>query len=728
MADTSTTLLFRCRAWGDSELLRAEGTLGSASFSIRNEVPTWTVHSAQRESLIECEDATTVIDGRWHDVAITIGARGTHLFIDGYLAMCGTVDADLHALGADAWHTPQSVAGEVTDLRVLPHLLSEAEIAASAQRPRPFVEFAANHLAPFDAARVSTLTEGTLWTRFRTRGHGQTGTILSAGMRGPSGEVTELLAVRVDTGAITYTACTASGQWRSFTIEGAWAEGQWHDLAIRVGQGAVELYIDGFRQAHIPGQVFFADTAPTTLASGRAGAPTSEASEASEEPYGRSGEPSSGYEVVIGQDVNGQRLFGEVVRAAIYDHPLSDAQIKGLSQVRPLSTCALFDRGMEGAASYRIPSLVALPSGTLIAGADQRTSVPNDAPNHIQFVLRRSPDGGDTWEPMQVVIPSEGHGVSGASVIDSCSVYDRERGRLIVLIDHFPGGVGQFNAMPGIGVDAEGALLPYEPADGEDFGGTTPALPTSYLCMVTSDDEGRTWSALRHLNHQVKEEWMVFLGTGPGTGIQIEQGPYAGRLVIPVYVSSEAGVGFCAAAVYSDDGGDTWVRGHSVLGVYPGSGEAASSGAVPRLEDPALATYEATLVELSDGRILMLMRNQHPSGMVVRAISEDGGHHWGECEPLPDVPEIFSQPNVVRLHDGRLCFMNASQLLPFRGNGVIRVSEDEGRTWPLARTLNPGRHVYQSMAPLPDGALGVLWENEWQGLYFTRVPAEWLTW
>lgn len=43
-----------------------------------------------------------------------------------------------------------------------------------------------------------------------------------------------------------------------------------------------------------------------------------------------------------------------------------------------------------------------------------------------------------------------------------------------------------------------------------------------------------------------------------------------------------------------------------------------------------------------------------------------------------------------------------------------------------SRTFNPAHYVYQCMTILPDGTLGLLWEREMQGLYFTRIPLEWI--
>lgn len=61
---------------------------------------------------------------------------------------------------------------------------------------------------------------------------------------------------------------------------------------------------------------------------------------------------------------------------------------------------------------------------------------------------------------------------------------------------------------------------------------------TSYLSLIYSDDDGVTWSDPVDLNKEVKSDWMKFLGTGPGRGIQIKNGQHAGRLVFPVYLTN----------------------------------------------------------------------------------------------------------------------------------------------------------------------------------------------
>ena len=93
-------------------------------------------------------------------------------------------------------------------------------------------------------------------------------------------------------------------------------------------------------------------------------------------------------------------------------------------------------------------------------------------------------------------------------------------------------------------------------------------------------------------------------------------------------------------------------------------------------------------------------------------------------------PGGIGQPNAVPWPSEEcpehVVFANASQMRPYRGRGVLRLSEDGGHTWIASRTFNPAHYVYQCMTILPDGTLGLLWEREMQGLSFTRIPLEWI--
>ena len=148
--------------------------------------------------------------------------------------------------------------------------------------------------------------------------------------------------------------------------------------------------------------------------------------------------------------------------------------------------------------------------------------------------------------------------------------------------------------------------------------------------------------------------------------------------------------------------------------------------------------HPESLPMTADGAVHVWARNQHPAGRVAHAVSRDGGATWGEVDYHDQLTEIFSQPNAIAItgaHDAAgvadpgsrsIVFANASQMLPFRGCGVMRLSHDDGVTWPHNRVINPRHYVYQCMAQLPSGDIALLWEREWQGLFLTTVPLTWL--
>src|SRR5215211_7105529 len=62
----------------------------------------------------------------------------------------------------------------------------------------------------------------------------------------------------------------------------------------------------------------------------------------------------------------------------------------------------VFVSGTEGYHTFRIPSLLVTPKGTVLAFCEGRKKGRGDA-GDIDVVLKRSRDGGKAWLPMQVV-------------------------------------------------------------------------------------------------------------------------------------------------------------------------------------------------------------------------------------------------------------------------------------------------------------------------------------
>lgn len=81
---------------------------------------------------------------------------------------------------------------------------------------------------------------------------------------------------------------------------------------------------------------------------------------------------------------------------------------------------------------------------------------------------------------------------------------------------------------------------------------------------IVSTDNGATWGAPEDVTATVIREGYYSSGFGPGSGIRISRGKYAGRLIFPS--RQYDGTSSSGVAVYSDDHGATWKIGSEVLG------------------------------------------------------------------------------------------------------------------------------------------------------------------
>jgi sialidase-1 len=173
---------------------------------------------------------------------------------------------------------------------------------------------------------------------------------------------------------------------------------------------------------------------------------------------------------------------------------------------------------------------------------------------------------------------------------------------------------------------------------------------------------------------------------------------------------AEAGTGVHRShLLYSDDGGRHW----SIGGIA----------------DPG--TNESQVVELSDGRLLLNMRNHPPKPPNLRmtAISADGGQTLAPATPHPQLIEPPAQASLIAVPDRgrvprRLVFANPASST--RERLTVRLSDDDGATWPAARVLHAGPAAYSSLAALADGSIGVLFErgerSPYERITFARVP------
>ncbi|MEU7134424.1 sialidase family protein [Streptomyces sp. NPDC046261] len=357
----------------------------------------------------------------------------------------------------------------------------------------------------------------------------------------------------------------------------------------------------------------------------------------------------------------------------------------------------LFKAGREpghGYACYRIPAIVTTTRGTLLAFAEGRKDNCGDATD-IDLVLKRSTDGGRSWEPLRIVDP--GHGDTHGN---PAPVVDGRTGRIVLATTYNEGRR-----------DAGNCEVPCD---------RTPHLRYS-------DDDGLSWSRPRDLTPRIRPAgWNSWYATGPGHGIQLARGPHRGRLVIGLNAESHDGSRTSAnhaALALSDDGGAHW-----------------RLGAVDTHQVTTDRTYrqkpsELTLAERSDGAVYVNGREQDGTELGHRdeAVSRDGGASF--AAPFRALPDLYSpmvQGAVAPLWPGRWLF-SAPADPDRRRTLTIRSSYDQGRTWESAER---GRRVtadwsgYSDMTVIGQGTTGLLYEagkaDARQEIRFARFTEGWL--
>jgi len=337
----------------------------------------------------------------------------------------------------------------------------------------------------------------------------------------------------------------------------------------------------------------------------------------------------------------------------------------------PPERVTVFQSGLDGYHTYRIPALVTTPKGTLLAFCEGRKDGPGDH-GDVDLVLKRSTDGGAAWLPMQLL--HEEGGAEKITIGNPCPVIDRQTGTIWLAFCR----------------------------DNKD------------VFMTSSQDDGMTWAAPLDITASVKDAGWDWYATGPGHGIQLERGAKKGRLVFPCDHRAKEGEGGWkergrSHVIYSDDHGQTWKRGGAT----------------------GWAMNECEVVERADGSLLLSMRNYLNKNQRAFAVSQDGGETWSEPRHHEQVFCPTCQSSIQRVSlppRNRLIYSGPGG--PGRTNLTLRASFDDGDTWPAARLLHPGPAAYSDLAILPNGQIGCLYEggkdNFREAIHFARFPLDWV--
>ncbi len=328
--------------------------------------------------------------------------------------------------------------------------------------------------------------------------------------------------------------------------------------------------------------------------------------------------------------------------------------------------------------TYRIPALTTTIKGTLLSVYDVRRRSSRDLQEDIDIGLSRSTDGGQTWESPRIIMdmgeyggfPQEQNGVSDPGII-----VDRETGEIFCFATWMLGKPGKHQWTE------DGSEPGYEIGKSAQF------------MMVRSKDDGQTWTEPENMTRELKREEWWLLAPSPQQGINLDDG----TLVMPTQGRDENGVSFSNLMI-SRDHGLTWTI----------SSPAYSGGS------------ESQAVQLSNGSIMLNMRNQHQPYRAV-FITHDIGQTW---HPHKTNINTLIEPNC----NGSLYRFDyenegeKKQLLLFsnphsqqtRTHQTIQVSLDQGLTWPkkfhllLDEGLGKG---YPSITKIDNQHIGIVYEG-----------------
>ena len=358
----------------------------------------------------------------------------------------------------------------------------------------------------------------------------------------------------------------------------------------------------------------------------------------------------------------------------------------------------VFESGKDGHKSYRIPAIIKLNNGHLLAFAEGRVQGASDF-GDVNIVLKISTDNGRTWGSIKTIVDYDTLQAGNPAPVVDLTDPAYTTGRIFLFYN--TGNKHESDVRNGNGLRE--------------------------VWYKTSTNGGINWSEAVNITlqtHRPKlpqinpaynftDDWRSYANT-PGHAMQIETGKYKGRIYIAAN-HSEGGIqnesmDYIAHGFYTDDHGKTFHISNNVN--LPGGNENMAA-------------------ELSDGRIMLNIRNQRGD---VRAryiaISSNGGQSWDTSYFDKNLPDPVCQGSLLTIGKKRkqniLAFSNAADEMR-RDNLTLRISFDDGKTWKKNFVIyknpsQPDAAAYSDIVKLSGKKIGVLYEKDnYSKIVFTVV-------
>ena len=362
----------------------------------------------------------------------------------------------------------------------------------------------------------------------------------------------------------------------------------------------------------------------------------------------------------------------------------------------------VFNAGNDGYKSFRIPAIVRLSNGVLLAFCEGRVNGKGDFGNN-DIVMKRSADNGASWSALQVVADMGDLQLCNPAPVVDMTDPEYPAGRVFVFYNL--GNKNEKEILNGNGI--------------------------KYCYYKTSVNGGITWSEPVDITLQVhrpnkpaidprfnfSEDWRYYANT-PGHAIQIQSGKYRGRIFIAANHSAgepqEAAGHYFAHGYYSDDHGNTFKVGNSLD--LPGSNESMA-------------------VELSHNKLMMNSRKQRGDVKArIISVSSDGGQTWDTTYFDRTLIDPVCQGSILLAGEKRghniIAFCNNADTKN-RDNLTLRISYDDGEKWiknfPVYKSQsepikNFAYSAYSDIVNLGKNQIGILYEKDnYNSISFTTV-------
>ncbi|MBA4408837.1 MAG: sialidase [Odoribacter sp.] len=359
--------------------------------------------------------------------------------------------------------------------------------------------------------------------------------------------------------------------------------------------------------------------------------------------------------------------------------------------------------GQDQVNTHRIPGLTTTNQGTLIAVYDNRYNNSKDLQEDIDIGMSRSTDGGQTWQPMKVIMDMGEYGGRSQrlnGIGDPCVLYDHKTNTIWVAALWMSGSAPDqmlwWASKPGMKPEETGQFI-----------------------LVKSSDDGLTWSQPINITSQIKDPAWQLLLQGPGRGIAMTDG----TLVFPAQFKADLGTKALdggqftchSTIVYSKDQGNTWQIG---------------TGAKSN-------TTEAQVVQLSDGSLMLNMRDDRnrsdkgeTNGRAV-AVTTDLGKTWTKhassnfaLQESNCMASIISADLEINGKMQQVLFFSNPDSKTERSHMTIKASLDGGFSWPQTYQLELNSETgygYSCMSIVDSKTIGIVYEGV-KELYFQKVP------